>query len=215
MHAHWTAEQVERMVQRAEVAEDGVLLPSLEQACQTMEVETDEDGEVMRNNLRAKVQQPASKPFLYECSKLREMRVLLQCPICHTIAPHDEIVSICPHHHHLCFRCLVAVAGSTNPACPMRCGPLSPGPPPSPLLRSLLEILDAGTAKPSEEWQLYRQLVHCGYYREPWCVAQLRQFAGMMKDKTTLSRLRGCIDMYRNYRAFLNALPPPDTAPQI
>lgn len=212
----WTADQVECMVLEEEVAAHGVLLPSLEHACQTMEVEMDDDSEVMRKNLLDKVrQEQPSRPFLYECPKLREMRVLLQCPICHTIAPQDEIVSVCPHHHHLCFRCLVAVAGSSNPTCPMRCGPLEPGPPPSPLLRSLLEILDVGTAKPSEEWQLYQQLVHCGYYAQPWCLAQLRQFSGMMKDKTTLARMRGCSDMYRNFRAFLNALPPPDTAPQI
>ncbi len=210
----WTAEQVARMVPDVEVAEDGVLLPSLQHACQAMEVEVDEDDDVMRENLLAKAPQPV-KPFFYECSKVREMRVLLQCAICHAIPAHEEVVSICANHHHLCFRCLLAVIGSANPTCPMRCGALAPGPLPSPLLRALLEVLDAHTTKPSEEWQLYQQLVHCGYYRQPWCLAQLRQFAGLVKDDTTLARLRGCVDMYRNYRAFLNALPPPDTAPQI
>lgn len=214
MQQSWTPEQVAHMEPHTEVAKDGVLLPSLTQACLDMELDEGEP-EVMRQHLQAAAQAPSTKPFCYECPKIREMRVLLQCPICHTIPHHDEIVSVCHHHHHLCFRCLLAVASSSNPSCPMRCGPLVPGAPPSPLLRNLLELLDARTAQLSEEWQLYQQLVHCGYYKQPWCTRQLRHFAGLVKNETTMHRMRGCVDMYRNYRAFRQALPSPDVAPQI
>ena len=204
----WTPEQVAHMDARAEVAKDGVLLPSLQQACRDLQLEPDADPGVMRRKVLEAVQAPCIKPFCYECPKIRDMRVLLQCPICHIIPHHQEIVSVCHHHHHLCFRCLLAVTSSSNPSCPMRCGALTPGLPPSPLLRNLLEILEA-RANPSEEWLLYQQLVHCGYYKQLWCVQQLQHFADMIKDEATLQRLRGCIEMYRNYRAFRQALPPP------
>jgi hypothetical protein len=208
----WTAEQIAAMDPDYETAEDGVLLPSLKHACSELELEEGEYA-AMRMQLHHAQQQQLAAP-VFECTKVRDMRRLLRCPVCHTTPAAAEMVSICAQHHHLCFRCLLGVLSSANPVCPMRCGPLAPGPLPSPLLRALLEHLDAKEL-PSEEWHLYHQLVHCGYYAKPWCLAQLHQFSAMMRDDATLQRLRGCIDAYRNYRAYLNALPPSTAAPTI